>query len=44
MEKLNDDQLRSLKTLPVLEGVAKEIEEVKKAIEVNHIISPFMSL
>lgn len=35
MEKLNDDQLRALKTLPVLEGVAKELEEVKKAVEVH---------
>lgn len=35
MEKLNDDQQRTLKTLPVLEGVSKELEEVKKAIEVR---------
>ncbi|TFY73607.1 hypothetical protein EWM64_g10404, partial [Hericium alpestre] len=32
-EKLNDDQRRSLKTLSSLEAVAKELEEVKKAIE-----------
>ncbi|THH30929.1 hypothetical protein EUX98_g3250 [Antrodiella citrinella] len=32
-EKLNDDQKRTLKTLPVLEGIYKELEEVKKAIE-----------
>lgn len=35
MEKLNDDQLRTLKTLPILEGVVKEIEEVKKVVEVG---------
>ncbi|KAI0087950.1 hypothetical protein BDY19DRAFT_201224 [Irpex rosettiformis] len=35
VEKLNEDQLRSLKTLPVLEGIAKELEEVKKAVEVH---------
>lgn len=33
-EKLNDDQKRTLKTLPSLEAVQKELEEVKKAIEV----------
>ncbi|KAI0041002.1 hypothetical protein FA95DRAFT_1683471 [Auriscalpium vulgare] len=33
-EKLNDDQRRALKTLPSLEAVAKELDEVKKAIEV----------
>ncbi|TFY65892.1 hypothetical protein EVG20_g5196 [Dentipellis fragilis] len=31
--KLNDDQRRTLRTLPSLEAVAKELEEVKKAIE-----------
>ncbi|KIP06605.1 hypothetical protein PHLGIDRAFT_451136 [Phlebiopsis gigantea 11061_1 CR5-6] len=35
LEKLNEDQLRSLKTLPVLEGIHKELEEVKKAVEVH---------
>jgi len=35
VDKLNDDQKRTLKTLPVLEGVQKELEEVKKAIEVH---------
>lgn len=35
VEKLNDDQKRTLKTLPVLEGIQKELEEVKKAIEVH---------
>ncbi|RPD78222.1 hypothetical protein L226DRAFT_286231 [Lentinus tigrinus ALCF2SS1-7] len=34
-EKLNEDQKRLLKTLPVLEAVSKELEEVKKAIEVH---------
>ncbi|KAF6763222.1 hypothetical protein DFP72DRAFT_801082 [Ephemerocybe angulata] len=32
-EKLNDDQKRTLKTLPTLEAVQKELGEVKKAIE-----------
>ncbi|KAH9949636.1 hypothetical protein B0H21DRAFT_103991 [Amylocystis lapponica] len=31
-ERLNEDQLRLLKTLPSLEGAHKELEEVKKAI------------
>lgn len=35
VEKLNEDQLRTLKTLPVLEGIHKELEEVKKAVEVG---------
>lgn len=34
-EKLNEDQKRLLKTLPSLEAVSKELEEVKKAIEVR---------
>lgn len=34
-EKLNDDQKRTLKTLPTLEAVAKELSEVKKAVEVR---------
>jgi len=34
LEKLNDDQRRTLKTLPGLEAVQKELGEVKKAIEV----------
>ncbi|TFK94620.1 hypothetical protein K466DRAFT_292806 [Polyporus arcularius HHB13444] len=34
-EKLNEDQKRLLKTLPVLEAVSRELEEVKKAIEVH---------
>ncbi|KAF8070001.1 hypothetical protein FPV67DRAFT_1485758 [Lyophyllum atratum] len=34
-EKLNDDQKRTLKTLPTLEAVQKELAEVKKAIEVH---------
>jgi hypothetical protein len=33
-ENLNDDQKRTLKSLPSLEAVQKELEEVKKAIEV----------
>jgi hypothetical protein len=32
--ELNDDQRRTLQTLPGLELVAKELEEVKKAVEV----------
>ncbi|KAF5328837.1 hypothetical protein D9619_011689 [Psilocybe cf. subviscida] len=35
VEKLNDDQRRTLKTLPTLEAVQKELQEVKKAIEVH---------
>lgn len=35
LEKLNEDQRRTLKTLPVLEGVIKELEEVKKAVETH---------
>jgi hypothetical protein len=31
---LNDDQRRALKTLASLEGIVKELEEVKKAVEV----------
>ncbi|KAI0081860.1 hypothetical protein K474DRAFT_1655725 [Panus rudis PR-1116 ss-1] len=33
VEKLNDDQKRSLKTLPILEGIHKELEEVRRAVE-----------
>ncbi|KAJ8518125.1 hypothetical protein ONZ45_g4737 [Pleurotus djamor] len=33
-DKLNDDQKRTLKTLPTLEAVQKELGEVKKVIEV----------
>ncbi|KAI0305520.1 hypothetical protein B0F90DRAFT_1698692 [Multifurca ochricompacta] len=32
-EKLNDDQRRTLKSLPSLEAIVKELEEVKKAVE-----------
>ena len=35
LERLNEDQVRSLKTLPVLEGIHKELDEVKKAVEVG---------
>jgi hypothetical protein len=35
IEKLNDDQVRSLKNLPTLEAIQKELAEVKKAIEVS---------
>ncbi|PBK73652.1 hypothetical protein ARMSODRAFT_952750 [Armillaria solidipes] len=34
-EKLNDDQKRTLKTLPTLEAIQKELAEVKKAVEVH---------
>ncbi|KAI0674982.1 hypothetical protein C8Q78DRAFT_965152 [Trametes maxima] len=34
-EQLNEDQRRLLKTLPTLEAVSKELDEVKKAIEVH---------
>lgn len=37
-EKLNDDQKRTLKTLPTLEAVQKELGEVKKAVEVCNLI------
>ena len=40
-EKLNEDQKRLLKTLPVLEAVSKELEEVKKAIEVSTVESVY---
>lgn len=32
---LNSDQIRSIASLPQLEAVVKELEEVKKAIEVR---------
>ncbi|TFK54356.1 hypothetical protein OE88DRAFT_1717542 [Heliocybe sulcata] len=32
-EELNDDQRKTLKTLPGLEAVQKELEEIKKALE-----------
>ena len=38
-EKLNDDQKRTLKTLPTLEAVQKELGEVKKAVEVCNLSS-----
>ncbi|KAF8800281.1 hypothetical protein BYT27DRAFT_7200473 [Phlegmacium glaucopus] len=34
-EKLNDDQKRTLKQLPILEAIQKELGEVKKAVEVH---------
>ncbi|OBZ68064.1 hypothetical protein A0H81_11920 [Grifola frondosa] len=34
-DKLNDDQKRLLTTLPILEAVSKELEEVKKAVEAH---------
>ncbi|KAK0455457.1 uncharacterized protein EV420DRAFT_1553762 [Desarmillaria tabescens] len=34
-EKLNDDQKRTLKTLPTLEAIQKELADVKKAVEVH---------
>ncbi|KNZ76684.1 hypothetical protein J132_09217 [Termitomyces sp. J132] len=34
-EKLNDDQKRTLKSLPTLEAIQKELGEVKKAIETH---------
>jgi len=37
-EQLNDDQNRTMKTLPALEAVQKELAEVKKAIEVRLVI------
>jgi len=33
--ELNEDQKRSVATLPGLEAVVKELEEAKKAIEVS---------
>ncbi|KAG6828808.1 hypothetical protein H0H92_006690 [Tricholoma furcatifolium] len=35
IDKLNDDQKRTLKTLPTLEAIQKELVEVKKAVEVH---------
>ncbi|KAF7793779.1 hypothetical protein EIP86_004900 [Pleurotus ostreatoroseus] len=35
VDKLNEDQRRALKTLPILEATVKELEEVKKAIEIH---------
>lgn len=40
-EKLNDDQKRTLKTLPTLEAIQKELGEVKKAIEVNCLLNSY---
>jgi len=31
---MNDDQRKALKSLPSLEAIVKELEEVKKAVEV----------
>ncbi|KAG7091074.1 hypothetical protein E1B28_010131 [Marasmius oreades] len=36
-DTLNDDQKRSLKTLPTLEAIVKELSEVKKIIEVYEV-------
>lgn len=36
--KLDDDQMRILKTLPTLEAVQKELGEVKKTIEVKRLV------
>ena len=38
-EKLNDDQKRTLKTLPTLEAIQKELGEVKKAVEVTTFLT-----
>ncbi|KAF7315406.1 TMP-TENI-domain-containing protein [Mycena indigotica] len=35
LDKLNDDQKATLKTLPALEAVQKELTEVKKAVETH---------
>lgn len=35
---LNEDQKRSIKTLPTMEAIHKELEDVKSAIEVRHLI------
>lgn len=40
-EKLNDDQKATLKTLPALEAVQKELGEVKKAVEVSRLRPSF---
>jgi len=39
LEKLNDDQKRSIKNLQMLDAIVKELGEVKKAIEVHLIFS-----
>lgn len=36
--KLNDDQKRSVKNLPTLEAVQKELGEVKAAIEASVLL------
>jgi hypothetical protein len=41
-EKLNDDQKRSLKTLPTLETIQKELGDLKKVVEVW--LSPSITL
>lgn len=33
-DKLDDDQKRNLRTLPLLEAIQKELSEIKKAAEV----------
>jgi hypothetical protein len=38
-ETLNDDQKRFLQTLPTLEASARELEDVRKAIEVRILAS-----
>ena len=36
MSELNDDQKKTIATLPTLEATLKELEDVKKATEVIH--------
>ena len=36
--ELNDDQKKTLATLPSLEAVRKELEEVRKAVEVSIVV------
>jgi len=40
----NEDQKRSVATLPDLEAVGKELEEVKRAIEVRQFVYCLCSL
>ena len=37
--ELNEDQKKTLLTLPTLEAIRKELEETKKAVEVSNSLS-----
>lgn len=40
----NEDQKRSVATLPSLEAIGKELEEVKRAVEVRRLVYYLRSL